>query len=989
MRNKGFFWFLTILLTVICLYQISFTFVSNSVESKVAKDVDREINDLKAEASKTGDSLNIDGVWVDFSKAEGLENARVALINQKLKAKADTKVYPLFGSTFSTVKKRSLSFGLDLVGGMSVTMEINIPELVKSYARSERDPRFKSVYNASMKEYSQKGGDFISIFARKNKELNSGTSLVSLFSLSDLDKLTSKSSDAELVAFLRERVRSSMDGVEEIINQRVNQFGVSQPNIQKDEQNNRLYVELPGVQDEKTVADQLQSTANLQFFETYRSQDIASSFNEAITLSTREEVIGEAVEEIISADSVVVKEDVLSLDEPTVGQKGLGDLFMPVDDVRIGFVKIENRGKVDQILAREDIKRVFPDDLKFMWSNDVEKIDKMTGYFLYAIKIPSNGKARVGGRDIQSAAPDINQNGQRTVTLKMTSEGAEKWYLMTSENVNRSVAITMDNLVFSAPNVMNAIQGGNTEITGNFTFEGTQKLAGLLNGGALPAPCVIKEQTKVGPTVGAENTEASLYSFGISLGLIIIFMIFYYAKAGVVANIALLLNIIFIFGCLASFSAVLTLAGIAGIVLTIAMAIDANVLIFERIREELDAGKTQEDAISEGYSKALSSIIDANVTTILTAIVLKVLGSGPIESFAITLIIGLITSVFSGVIITRLIFMYMLSKKKNITFSRKATSGTFKNITIDWAGNRKKFYIFTIITTVLSLGLLFTKGLNPSVEFSGGRTYVVKFEQPVAKQMNYLESNIRESFGKNGKDASLVTKTKSNSYNVEIITNYMLGDESANNVVMTKLQDAFDMSKEKLGSYEIVESRTVSPTISDELKKSSMLAVVVALLIIAAYIMIRFGKYQYSTGALVSLAYNVVFTLGIFSLLNGVLPFNMDVDQAFIAAILTVIGYAINDTVIVFDRIRENLGHRKGLTDEEEINLALNSTLSRTIITSMTTFTVLLLIFIFGGAAIRGFVFALMLGVIIGTFSSLCVATPILIDLSKKKSLRD
>ncbi len=989
MRNKGFFWFLTILLTVICLYQISFTFVSNSVESKVAKEVDRELIDLKAEAAQSGDSLNIDGVWVNFSKAEGLENARVALINQKLKAKADTKVYPLFGSTFSTVKKRSLAFGLDLVGGMSVTMEINIPELVKSYARSERDPRFKNVYTAAMKEYSTKGGDFLNIFARKHKEINNGTPLVSLFSLSDLDKLTTKSSDNEVVAFLRDRVKSSMDGVEEIINQRVNQFGVSQPNIQKDEQNNRLYVELPGVQDEKTVADQLQSTANLQFYETYRSQDIASAFNEAITLSTREEAKGEDLASILAEDSTIVKEDVLSLDSPEAGKKGLGDLFMPVDDTRIGFVTIENRGKVDQILAREDIKRLFPDDMKFMWSNDVEKIEKLTGYFLYAVKVPSNGKARVGGRDIERAAPDINQNGQRTVTLKMTAEGAEKWYLMTSENVNRSIAITMDDLVFSAPNVQNAIQGGNTEITGNFTFEGTTKLAGLLNGGALPAPCVIKEQTKVGPTVGAENAEASLYSFGISLALIIIFMIFYYAKAGVVANIALLLNIIFIFGTLASFGAVLTLAGIAGIVLTIAMAIDANVLIFERIREELDAGKSQEDAINEGYGKALSSIIDANVTTILTAIVLKALGSGPIESFAITLIIGLITSVFSGVIITRLIFMWMHSRKKEITFSTKMTKGTFKNINIDWAGNRKKFYVFTIITSVLSLGLLFTKGLNPSVEFSGGRTYVVKFEQPVANQMNYLETNIRKSFGKDGKEASLVTKTKSNSYNVEIITNYMLGDESANNIVMAKLQDAFDMSKEKLGNHEIVESRTVSPTISDELKKSSMIAVVFALLIIAAYIMIRFGKYQYSTGALVSLAYNVLFTLGIFSLLNGILPFNMDVDQAFIAAILTVIGYAINDTVIVFDRIRENLGHRKGLTDEEEVNLALNSTLSRTIITSMTTFTVLLLIFIFGGAAIRGFVFALMLGVIIGTFSSLCVATPILIDLSKKKSLRD
>ena len=990
MRNKGFFWFLTILLAVISLYQISFTFVSNSVEAKVAKEVDRELAELKAEAAKTGDSLNIDGIWINFAKAEGLENARVALINQKLKEKADTKVYPLLGSTFSTVKKRSLAFGLDLVGGMSVTMEVNIPELVKSYARSERDPKFKNVHTAAMKEYASKGGDFVAIFARKHKEINNGLPLVSLFSLSDLDGLTSKSSDSDVISFLKDRVKSSMDGIEEIINQRVNQFGVSQPNIQKDEQNNRLYVELPGVQDEKTVADQLQSTANLQFFETYRAQDIGAAFNDAITLSTKAEVAELDVEEIVNDSTDVSVDDILSLDEDkATGVKGLGDYFMPVDDVRIGFVSIENRGKVDQILAREDIKRLFPDDLKFMWSNDVEKINKLTGYFLYAIKVPSNGKARVGGRDIERAAPDINQNGVRTVTLKMTTEGAEKWALMTSENINRSIAITMDNLVFSAPNVMNAIQGGNTEITGNFSFEDATKLAGLLNGGALPAPCVIKEQTKVGPTVGAENTKSSMISFGISLALIFAFMIFYYNKAGIVANIALVLDILFIFGTLASFSAVLTLAGIAGIVLTIAMAIDANVLIFERIREELDAGKSQDDAIEEGYGKALSSIIDANVTTILTAIVLKVLGSGPIESFAITLIIGLITSVFAGVVITRLIFYYLRSKGKNITFSTGATKGMFKHININWAGNRKKYYVFTIVTAVFSLVMLFTKGLNPSVEFSGGRTYVVKFEKPVANELNYLEGNIRTAFGAKGKEASLVTKTKGNSFNVEIITNHLLGDESANNVVLTELQSAFEKSKEKLGSYQIVESRTVSPTISDDLKTSSLIAVIFALIIIAAYIMIRFGKYQYSTGALVSLAYNVLFTLGIFSLFNGIMPFNMDVDQAFIAAILTVIGYAINDTVIVFDRIRENLAHKSNRADEEEINLALNSTLSRTIITSVTTFVVLLLIFIFGGAAIRGFIFALMLGVIIGTFSSLCVATPILIDLSKKKSIRE
>lgn len=986
MRNRGFFWFLTILLVVVSVYQVSFTFVSNSVEKKVEKEVEGELGSYREQAGKTGDTIVIDGVLIDFRKPEGEENARATLINKKLKEKGDAPVYPILGSSFATVKKRSMAFGLDLVGGMSVTMEINVPEMVKNYAQSERNPNFRRAFDAAMSEYTVQGGDFIKIFAKKHKELNKDVALVSLFSLVDNEELNVKSTDDEVVKFLNERVKSSMNGIEEIIDRRVNQFGVSQPNIQKDEQNNRLYVELPGVQDEKTVANQLQATANLQFFETYTGQEIGAYWETAVGISAQKEVklSGEEDEDAAAGDSTTLSLDDLG-DLSNSGIKGLGELLMPIGtNPFMAFATIENRTQVDQILVRNDIKQVFPQDLKFMWSADPETIDgKQRGYILYAIKVPATGKARVGGKDIQRATPDVNDRGQRTVNLRMTADGAEKWALMTSENVGKAVAITMDNIVYSAPVVQNVIQQGSTEITGNFSFEDATKFAGLLNGGALPAPCVIKEQVKVGPTVGKENARASMISFAVSLLVVLAYVIMYYGKAGRVASIVLIANIVFIFGTLASFGAVLTLAGIAGIVLSFAMAIDANVLIYERVREELSAGKDQVTAINEGFKKSLNPIIDANVTSLLTAIILKVLGSGPIESFAITLIIGIFTQVFSALVITKLIFDYQIRRGKTISFDIKMTKDAFKNTKIDFAGKRKVFYLLSGVLVAISLVALFTKGLNPSVEFSGGRTYVVKFDKSLDGKLNDMEREIRKSF--DSPEASIMLKTKTNSFNLEIVTNYLLGDESANSVVVEKLESAFDAGKDNWGGHKITESRTISPTISEELTRSSIWAVLASLAMMFGYILFRFGKWQYSVGTVASLGFTVIIILGVFSVFNGILPFNMDVDQAFIAAILTVVGYAINDTVVVFDRIRENLGYGSAKIDTHEINLALNSTLSRTFNTGITVIFVLIIMLFFGGLPIRGFIFAQLIGVIVGTYASLFIATPVLIDLSSKK----
>lgn len=988
MRNKGFFWFLTILLTVVCIYQLSFTWFSSSVEDKASKEANERVAELKKEA-EANDNIGYlpNNTTVDFSQPEAEELAKAAFVNQILKEKSETKVYPIFGSTFSEVKKRSLAFGLDLVGGMSVTLEISIPELVKSFARNPRDLQFKKPFESAYSIYSSKGGDFITLFREENKKMNNGEPLVRLLSTTEIEGLGMKSSDDDVEDFLRKIASSSMDGVEQIMNRRINQFGVAQPNIQKDPANNRLYIELPGVQDEATVAAKLQSTANLQFFETYFPTEIANQWQQATMTSRQKEVKSEDLAPADSTDTLKPA-SLSALSDLGGSQKGLADYVKSAGNYALGFVSPEDKSAVDAILNRSDIISIFPEDLKFMWSADLENIDtksKEKAYMLYAVRVPETGKAKVGGKDIKTASTGYDQtNGKITVDLSMTEEGADKWAMMTSDNVDRIVAITMDDVVYSAPRVINAITGGNTQISGSFTIDDAKDLAGLLNGGALPAPCVIKEQTKVGPTIGAENIRAGLISFAIAFIVVFLYMFFYYGKAGIIADIALFANILFIFGSLASFGAVLTLAGIAGIVLTIGMAVDANVLVFERIREEQAAGKDVASAVSEGFSKALSSIIDANVTTLLTAIVLKIFGSGPIESFATTLIIGIFTSVFAALVISRLIMEWMLSKGMNIDFGNKITQNAFKGFTFDWVGKRKLYYVISGVLVAGGLISLLTKGLNPSVEFSGGRTFGVKFENAAGSELNYLKDQLSTVFVENGKVASIDAKTKSNNYFVEIITNYKLADETAGNEVTEKLKEGLNKAKDKLGAYEIQESRSVSASVSDELISGSMIAIILSLIIIFAYILMRFGKWQYSMGAILAMMHDVILVLSAFAIFHGILPFNMDVDQAFIAAILTVIGYSINDTVIVYDRIRENLNLHKHLSHGEQINNSLNSTLSRTINTSMTTFIVLLIIFILGGAAIKGFIFALMIGVGVGTYSSLCIATPLLIDLSRK-----
>jgi len=997
MRLKGFFWFLSILLTAVCVYQLSFTWVASNVESKAAKEADLKVKMLRDEAKATGGiAILPNNTQIDFNNPEAVELAKAAFINEILREKGEKPVYPVLGSTFGEVKKMSLAFGLDLVGGMSVTVEISYPDLIKGHVKSVTDPKFTKPFDRAVADYNKNGGDFIGTFISTYKKANGSLPLSYIIKG---EGIGIKTSDAQVENYLRELVASSMKGIEDIIGRRINQFGVAQPNIQRDLATNRLFIELPGVQDEETVSRKIRSTANLEFFETYMPEQIQMQWQEAARLSKLNEVNVDdlALATDTTADTTAVATDtgaVVEDPKPTTNttgamasKKSLAELVVPVGGYAIGYVNANDKATVAAILRRKDVKSVFPQDIQFMWSAKPESVDnksKKTAYFLYACRIPDTGKARVRGEHVSSAKVDYDQtDGSIIVSLGMTNEGADEWGRMTTENKDRIIAITMDSVVYSAPRVINPILNGNTQISGSFTFQEAEDLAGLLNGGALPVPCVIKDLQKVGPTIGAQNSQAGLISFGVAFIAVLLYMMFYYGKAGMAANIALIANVVFIFGSLASFGAVLTLAGIAGIVLTIGTAVDANILIFERVREEQAAGADTETAINTGFRKALPSIIDANVTHLLVAIILKVFGTGEIESFATTLIIGIFTSLFTAMVIAELAIHSWLAKGKEVGFNTKYSKGLFQNFNFDWIGKRKYFYMFSITVTIVGIIALTTRGLKQSVEFTGGRTFAVKFEKKA--DIELIRKELSKVFVENGETASIDLKTKTNDYNVEIVTNYLLNNDGATDQVNEKLTTGLDACKDKMGSYKILETRAISASISSELWTSSTIAITLALIAIFAYILIRFGHWQYSLGAIVGLAHDAFFVISIFSLLHGYLPFTLDVNQAFIAAILTVIGYSMNDTVIVFDRIRENLRRSKPEDNHGEIiNASLNKTLSRTFNTSMILFVVVLIMFLFGGPAIKGFLFALLVGVVIGTYSSLCVATPILIDFSKR-----
>jgi SecD/SecF fusion protein len=1003
MQNKGLLTTFTVLFALAALYALSLTFVANGVESD-AKDY------------ANGDS-DVEYAYLDSMSSE--------------------EVYPIIGYTYGELRTKTLNLGLDLKGGMNVTLEVQISEVVKALSSFSKDNAFNQAIIDAKTAQKATNADFVTLFGQAYQEKNPNGKLSSIFyTLDNKDKLSPNATNEEVLAFIKEEADDAIERSFNVLRTRISLFGAAQPNIQKLTGSDRILVELPGVKDKVRVRQLLQGTAKLEFWLTYENQEIYPMLAQAdellgaankakasvIDTTATDEVLSEGTsEEVADAIETLVDSTVNSAEEgtaslldkiegaegessdsnavatpeqsfedyakdhplfaimrPAIFQDEQGQYF-PGQGPIVGYVAIKDTAKVNSYMAMKEVRALFPPRIKFLWT---AKPYDDEGKFLQllAIKVDNReGKAVLEGDVIIDASQQFDQfSGSPRIDMAMNGEGANKWKHITADNIGKSVVIALDNLVYSFPTVQGEISGGQSNITGNFDIEEAKLIANILKAGKLPAPARIIEENVVGPTLGQESINKGMLSFIVALLVVLAYMVFYYSKAGVASVIALLANMFFIFGVLASMPQLiaLTLPGIAGIILTIGMSVDANVLIFERIREEIAAGKGTRLAVADGYKFAYSSIIDANVTTLLTGAVLWFFGTGPVEGFAKTLVIGIGTSLFTAIFITRLIFEFNLNKNKVLSFSTKLTEGAFKNTNINFLTNRKKFYILSGIIIVIGLGSLLTKGLQYGIDFKGGRTYVVRFDNPVSTVD--ISKSLESLF-----ETSPETKTFGDDNQVKITTTFMIDseDENADDVVESKLNEGLASLSSK---YEVMSSQKVGPTIADDIKTSSFWSILFSLIIIFIYIVFRFKKWQFGVGAIFALFHDVLITLAIFSIFYGILPFSLEVDQAFIAAILTVVGYSINDTVVVFDRIREYLGSFKKRDNEDVINEALNSTLSRTVNTSLSTIFVLLMIFVFGGEVIRGFSFALLIGVIVGTYSSLFIASPIMYDFTKK-----
>ena len=907
---------------------------------------------------------------------------------------------------------------------MNVTLEVMVVDVVKALSNNSKDEAFTAAITNTLNAQKDSQDDFVTLFGLEYEKVApaANTGLSAIFSTPDLrDKIQFASTNQEVIAVLDIEVEDAISRSFNILRSRIDRFGVTQPNIQRLEIAGRILVELPGIKDPERARKLLQSTAQLEFWETYEYNELFQGFEsanaylrdvETANVSTEdnteevaiiEEVKAEKIEEENSLLADVLEGDSLVSDSANVGlsfeefaaENPLYAVLYPNVNQQtgqlnpgpvVGVCAVKDTAAVNTYLSDNAVKKFFPIDVKFAYT--VKPYDP-DGKFvqLVALKSDRGGKSAMEGDAVTDANEAFGQySSTAEVSMQMNAEGAKQWKRLTADNIGKSVAIVLDGYVYSYPTVQAEIAGGRSSITGNFTLNEAKDLANILKSGKLPAPARIIEEAIVGPSLGEEAINAGMSSFIFALLLVLAYMIFYYSGAGIVSNIALVANVFFIFGVLSSLGAVLTLPGIAGIILTIGMSVDANVLIYERIREELRSGKGLSLAISDGYKSAYSSIIDANVTTLLTGIILYTFGTGPIKGFATTLVIGILTSLFAAIFITRLVISARLAKGKTITFANKITDGAFKNINIDFIGKRKRFYILSSAIILIGVGSLVTKGLNYGVDFVGGRTYVVRFDETVNNED--LRASLSAVFvDADGLNYTPQVKTFGNDNQVKITTSFMIesNEITTDKIVESKLSEGLATTGLQ---YEVMSSQKVGPTIADDIKDAAVWSVFFSLLVIFLYILVRFRKWQFSLGAVAAVFHDVLIVLSIFSIFYGVLPFSLEIDQAFIAALLTIIGYSLNDTVVVFDRVREFMNNNTKKGVHELINGALNSTLSRTINTSLTTFFVLLIIFIFGGEVIRGFMFALMVGVVVGTYSSLFVASPIMLDTIKKKEVK-
>jgi SecD/SecF fusion protein len=980
MQNKSFISLFAIVFAVVCLYQLSFTWIAKGVEKDAVE-------------YSNGDELK-EKAYLDSISSEPIYNIGV-------------KNY-----TYNECKSREINLGLDLKGGMNVTLEVSVVDVIRAMSNYNKDESFNAAISLAVDKQLDSQDDFVTLFAQSFTELNPEGKLASIFYTPELkDKINSTSTNDEVMGVIRTEVEDAIDRSFNILRSRIDRFGVSQPNIQRLEGSGRILVELPGVKDPERVRKLLQGTAQLEFWETYENAEILGAIDQINTyLKSQVELEDTIVDSEEIAENTDVEEDFnsdLSIDELSTNSEASSDsaamsaeqfsrenplyavLFpnlnqsnQPNEGPVCGISSVKDTAAVNAFLKMDEVKDILPRDVRFSWT--VKPYDPEGKFVqLVALRVTSrDGKAAMEGDVVTDARTDFGQfNGSPEVSMAMNAEGARMWKRLTADNIGKSVAIVLDDYVYSFPTVQSEISGGRSQITGNFTINEANDLSNILKSGKLPAPARIIEEAIVGPSLGQEAIDSGLRSFIIALSIVLLYMMFYYSFAGLVSNIALLANLFFVFGVLSSLGAVLTLPGIAGIVLTIGMSVDANVLIYERIREELLNGKGLKLAVSDGYKNAYSSIIDANVTTLLTGIILYIFGSGPIKGFATTLVIGILTSLFSAIFLTRLIFQWRLEKKGVASFDNSITRGAFKNTAIDFIGKRKVFYGVSALIILIGIGSLATKKLNYGVDFKGGRTFVVRFDEPVDNDA--VRNSLADYFvDESGLKMFPEVKTFGDNNQVKITTKYLIDSKelSADAIVSGKLDDGLA----SIGAYEVMSSQKVGPTIADDIKVSALWSIMFSLLVIFLYILLRFRKWQFSLGAVAAVFHDVLIVLSIFSLFYGVLPFSLEIDQAFIAALLTIIGYSLNDTVVVFDRIREHMNLYKKKELNSLVNNALNSTLSRTVNTSLTTFFVLLVIFLFGGEVIRGFMFALMVGVIVGTYSSLFVASPLMVDTIKK-----
>ena len=1001
MQSKGAITFVAILIGLACVFQLSFTAATAIQERKAAKAAAQVVEEVQ----KTPAFAEVS----ELNRAFYLDSVSTVANKQYLDSIANKKVY--FNYTYKQVKEKELNLGLDLKGGMNIVLQLDLAELVRSCAREKTSDEFNKAMALAQERADQTHEDFITLFGQAWEEVAPGKRLS--FDI-DLDKLSgdvknkSKATNEEIISLLKDEAKGAIDNSYQVVERRVNQFGVAQPNIQKVAGTGRILVELPGVKEPERVRKLLQGTASLEFWETYTSQELQpylQELNETIRLQQEalEEEAGAQVEAQPKADDNSLEAQLAASqdDQTSASQDALrkaNPLFSRLQmfgnsGALLGIAHYRDTAQINTWLAEN--RSLFPGDFVPAWSFKAYNeggIQPDTYYELIALKSHVGKGPALDGKYITSASVNYNQmTGAPEVSMSMNSKGAIEWENITGENVGKQIAIVMDGQVYSYPNVNGKISGGNSSISGHFTQQDADDLANVLKSGKLSTPARIVQEQVVGPSLGSASIKAGMISFIIAFLLVLVYMIIFYRKAGVAADIALLCNVLFLFGALASFGTVFTLSGIAGLVLTMGMAVDANVIIYERIKEELNAGKALRLAISDGYKNAYSAILDGQITTILTGIILYVFGSGSIKGFAAVLVIGIVTSVLTSIFITRLIFEAQLKRNKNITFASSWSARFLKNTKINFLGMRKTTYLISAVVCVICLAFIFTKGFTLGVDFSGGRTYTVRFDQQVTPEQ--VRAALFEEFGESSE-----VKQFGGASQMRITTKYMVNDKSdeTDRLIESKIYNAlkgFYATDPGLVGFTstlenpngIISSDRVDASIASEMKRDAVIAVILALIVIFGYIAIRFKNWTWGIGGVSSLIHNSIIVIGFYSIFSGILPFTLDVDQTFIAAVLTIIGYSINDNVVIFDRIREyrTLYPKRPL--DQNINEALNSTLSRTVNTSVSTLLVLIAIAIFGGEAIRGFSVSLALGVIVGTYASIFIGTPIMYDLNRKK----